>query len=97
MFFKVSILNYFDLEHYIYIKMNISGNVIGRILSQPTLDHLGQCHLIAFFFWQMIPIEIYYKIHNGELLAIVKVSKTWKNYLQVCKYKILLLKDNNNF
>ncbi len=44
----------------------------------------------------MIPIETRYKTQNGELLAIVEVSKTWKHYLEGCKHEILSLIDYNN-
>ena len=45
----------------------------------------------------IIPVEIWYKTHNGELLAIVKVFKTWKHYPKSYKYKILILIEQNNF
>ena len=44
----------------------------------------------------MIPAETWYEIHNGELLAIVEVFKTWKHYLEGYKYEILVLTDHNN-
>ena len=44
----------------------------------------------------MILIETQYETHNGELLAIVKVFKTWKYYLKSCKYKVLVLTNHNN-
>ena len=65
-FTKTSILQHFDLEHYIWIRTNISGYAIDGILSQLTLDHLilsdlifsksdfGQWHLVAYFFMKMI-------------------------------------------
>ena len=44
----------------------------------------------------MIPDKTCYKMHNGELLAIVKAFKTWKHYLEGCTHKILVLADYNN-
>ena len=44
----------------------------------------------------MIPAETCYKTHNGELLAIVKVFKTWRHYLEGCKHEVLVLTDYNN-
>ena len=41
-FIQASILQHFDLERYIQIETNVSGYVIGRILSQLILDDLGQ-------------------------------------------------------
>ncbi len=44
----------------------------------------------------MIPAETCYKTHNHELLAIVKAFKTWRHYLEGCKYEVLVLTDHNN-
>ena len=44
----------------------------------------------------MISAETWYETHNGELLAIVKVFKIWRYYLEGCKYKVLVLTDHNN-
>ncbi len=41
-FIKVQILNYLDLKYYIYIKIEVFGYVIDKILSQLTLDDLDQ-------------------------------------------------------
>ena len=40
----------------------------------------------------MISIETWYKTHDGKLLAIIEVFKTWRYYLEGCKYKILIHK-----
>ncbi len=41
-FVKALILNYFDLEYHIWIKMDASGYTISEISSQLTLDNLNQ-------------------------------------------------------
>ena len=61
-----------------------------------TTTDLGQWHPVAFFSRKMIPAEIQYETHNGELLAIVKVFKTWHYYLEGCKHEVLVLTDYNN-
>ncbi len=45
----------------------------------------------------MISAQTWYKINDGELLAIVEVFKTWKHYLKGCKHRVLVLTDYNNF
>ena len=40
--------------------------------------------------------ETCYKIHNEELLAIVEAFKTWRHYLEGCKYEVLVFTDHNN-
>ena len=44
----------------------------------------------------MIPTETCHETHNQELLAIVEAFKTWRHYLESCKYKILVVIDHNN-
>ncbi len=44
----------------------------------------------------MIPVETWYKTHDGELLAIVEALKTWRHYLEGCKHEVLMLTDHNN-
>ncbi len=96
-FVEASILKHFDLERHIQIEMDASGYTIDGIFSQLTSDDWGRWHPIAFFSKKMIPAETRYETHNGELLAIVEVFKTWKHYLEGCKYKVLILIDHNNF
>ena len=35
----------------------------------------------------MISAETRYKTHNQKFLAIIEVLKTWRHYLESCKYK----------
>ena len=52
---------------------------------------------MAYFLRKMILAKTWYKTHNSELLAIVKAFKTWRHYLDVCKHKVFVLIDWNNF
>ena len=99
-FTEAPILQHFDPECHIRIETNGSGYANGGVLSQLTSDHLtsdqGQCHLVAYFLRKMIFAETRYKTHNGELLVIVGAFKSWKHYLESCKYQVLVLTDHNN-
>ena len=44
----------------------------------------------------MISAKMCYKTHNAELLAIVKVFKNWRHYLEGCQYEFLVLTNHNN-
>ena len=44
----------------------------------------------------MIPAETRYETHDQELLAIVEAFKTWRHYLEGCKFEVLVLTDQNN-
>ena len=98
-FTKVTILRHFDLECHIWIETNALGYAIGEVLSQLTSDHLtsnqGQWHPVAYFLRKMIPAETRYKTHDSELLAIIEAFKTWRHYLEGCKYEVLVLTDHN--
>ena len=76
-FVEALILNYFDLEYHIKIEMDISGYIIGGIFSQLISNDCGQWYPITYFSKKMIYAETWYETHNGELLAIVNVFKTW--------------------
>ncbi len=95
-FIGAPILNHFDPKRYIQIETDAFYYTISRIFSQLTLDDLGRWHLVAFFSRKMIPAETWYGTHDGKLLAIVKVFKTWKYYLEGCKHEVLVLTDYNN-
>ena len=44
----------------------------------------------------MIPSETWYKTHDGEFFAIVKVFKIWRHYLEDCKHKVFVPTNYNN-
>ena len=105
-FTKAPILWYFDPEYYIRIGTDALGYAIGGVLSQLASEirpdrvviktNLGQWHPVAFFSTKMIPVETQYETHDGDLLAIVEVFRTWRHYLEGCKHKVLVLINHNN-
>ena len=94
--FVEALVNYVDPKRYIWLETDVSGNAIGGILGQLTLDDLGWWNLVVYFSQKMIPAEIWYKTHDGKLLIIVEVFKTWKYYLEGCKYEVFMLTDHHN-
>ena len=95
-FTKAPILQHFDPKCHIRIETDVSGYAIGGVLSQLTLDNLGQWPPVAFYSQKMIPAETQYKTHDSKLLAIIKAFKIWRHYLKGCKYKVLMLTNYNN-
>lgn len=45
----------------------------------------------------MISVKTWYKTHNGEILAIMKISKTWQYHSKDCHYESFILTDDKNF
>ena len=75
-FTKAPILQHFDPEQYIWVKTDVFGHAIGRLLSQLT-NNLGQWYPVAYFLHKRIPAKTQYKTHDGEFLAIVEAFKIW--------------------
>ena len=48
-FTEAPILRHFDPECHMRIETDASGYAIGRVLSQPTSDNLGQWHPVAYY------------------------------------------------
>ncbi len=59
-------------------------------------SEIGQWYPVAFFPRKIIPAGTWYKTHDEELLTIVEAFKTWRHYLEGCKYKVLVFTDHNN-
>ena len=93
-FTKALIFRHFDPKCHIRIEIDMSGYAIGGVLSQQTSDNSGQWHPISFYSQKMILARTWYETHNGEILAIVEVFKTWRHYLKICKHKILVFTNH---
>ena len=78
------------------------GGVISQLASETSPDgvvtkaDLSQWYPVALFSRKTISAETQYKIHDGEFLAIVEALKTWRHYLESCKYEVFDLTDHNN-
>ena len=95
-FTKAPILWHYDLEYYIRIEINVSGYVINRVLSQLTLNYLGQWYPVAYYLQKMIPAKTRYTIYNAEFSAIMETFKIWQHYLKSCKHKFLVFTNHNS-
>ena len=94
-FTEAPILHHFDSERYTRIETDASCYTIVGILSQLTPE-FSQWHPVAFFSREMIPVETWYETHDQQLLAIVEAFKTWRHYLEGCKFEVLMLINHNN-
>ena len=78
-FIKAPILRHFDPECHIRIETNTLSYAIEGVLNQLIFNHLtsnqSHWHPVAYFLRKMIPVEMRYKTHNSELLAIVEAFK----------------------
>ena len=94
---------------YVWIETDLLSYAISRVLSQLNLNFdaspndlnlnkfdFGQWHPVVYFSRKMIPAKTQYKTHNTKLLTIVETFKTWRHYLEDCKYKVFILTNHNN-
>ncbi len=86
----------------------IGGVLYQIILDQDSSGHIthkdpnsskskiAQWYPVAFFSQKMILAKTQYETHNHKLLIIVKAFKTWRHYLEGCKFEVLVLTNYNN-
>jgi hypothetical protein len=58
-----------------------SGIATGAVLSQQSHDD-NAWHLVAFLLKALNLVERNYKIHNTEMLAIIRGLEEWRHYLE---------------
>ena len=63
----------FDLRKQTVMKTDISDQAQESVLSQ--LNKCKNLYLVAFYSWKFTDSELNYKIHDKELLVIVKAFK----------------------
>lgn len=51
---------------------------------------------MTFFSHKIIPVETWYKKHNGKLKVIIEAFKTWLHYYKDCKHQVFILTNYNN-
>ena len=94
LFAEELILQMFDLRKQTVMKVDALNQTQESVLSQ--LNKSKNLHLVVFYSWKFIELELNYKIHDKELLAIVKVFKQWKSYLKESEDSIQVYIDHKN-
>ena len=77
------------------IKADSSGVATSAVLSQLSSED-GKWHPVAFLFKSLLPVERNYEIHDMEMLAIVRVLKEWRHYLEGAHHPIEIWTDHKN-
>ena len=88
------ILQHFNPEQPVTIKMDASDYTIGAICSQP--NEKGILHPKAYYSRKLKDSEHNYDIHDKELLAIVDALRKWDTYCKTMGPKITILTDHKN-
>ena len=94
LFAEELILQMFDLRKQTVMKADALDQAQKSVLSQS--DESENLYLIAFHSWKFTELELNYEIHNKKLLAIVKVFKQWKSYLEKSKDSVQVYINHKN-
>ena len=74
--------------------MDVSDHVTGGVLSMECKDIKWQS--VAFFSKSLNETERNYKIHNKEILAVIRGLENWRYLLKSTKLKFKVWTDHKN-
>jgi hypothetical protein len=72
-----------------------SGIATGAVLSQQPVDN-NAWHPVAFLSKALNPVERNYKIHDIEMLAIIRGLEEWRHYLEGARHPVEILTNHKN-
>jgi hypothetical protein len=72
-----------------------SGITTGAVLSQQNVDD-NAWHPVAFLSKALNPVEQNYKIHDSEMLAIVRGLEEWRHYLEGARHPVEIWTGRKN-
>ena len=76
------------------MKADASNQVLDSVLSQR--DESENLHSVVFHSHKFTDQKLNYKIHDKELLAIIKAFKQWRTYLEEFKNLVQIYTDHKN-
>ena len=82
---KEPVLAVLDLDKSMKIEVNISDYATGRVLSMECED--GRWRTVAFLSKSLNETKRNYKIHNKEILAVIRRSENWRHLLEDTRFK----------
>ena len=74
------------------VEVDASNYATGKIL--PQLDSNGRWHPAAYLSKSMTDAEQNYKIHDKELLAVIRALEAWRHYLEGAPHMIEIWTDH---
>jgi len=76
------------------VEVDVSDYATGEVLSTKYED--GKWRLVAFISKSLNTTEQNYKIHNKEMLAVIRCLEAWRHYLEGVKLKFEIWIDHKN-
>jgi len=83
-----------DLEPF-RVEADSSDFTTGAVLSQQSMTD-GKWHPIAFYSKSLFSVEWNYEIHDKEMLAIIRVLKEWRHFLEGATHPVEIWTDHKN-
>jgi RNase H-like domain found in reverse transcriptase len=78
-----------------WIEVDSSDFSTGAVLSQQSSKD-DKWHPIAFLSKSLSPVERNYKIHDKEMLAIVRSLKEWRHFVEGAEHQVEIWTDHKN-
>ena len=77
------------------IEANSSNFATGAVLSQISSED-KKWHLVAFLSKSLSPVERNYKIHDKEMLAIIRALQEWRHFIEGAEHQCKIWTDHKN-
>jgi hypothetical protein len=89
------ILHFADDSKAFHIEADSLDYAMGLVLSQQSLDDL-KWHPIMFYLKSLNVVKRNYKIHDKEMLAVMRSLGEWRHFLKGMKQKVEIWTDHEN-
>jgi len=83
-----------DIDREMRVEVDASDYVTEEVLSLKCKD--GKWRLVAFISKSLNVTERNYKIHNKEMLAVIRCLEAWRHYLEGAKLEFKIWMDHKN-
>ena len=93
-FTKELVLAVPDLDKKMRMEVNALDYAIGGVLSMECKD--GLWRLVAFLSKSLNKMERNYKIHDKEILVIIRELENWRHLLESAHFKFEIWTDHKN-
>ena len=93
-FTKERVLAVLDLDKKIRMEVNASDFVTGGVLSIKCKDR--RWRLVTYLSKSLNETERNYKIHDKEMLVVIRVLEAWRHLLEGTKFKFEVWTDHKN-
>jgi len=77
------------------VEADSSDFATGAVLSQQSTTD-GKWHPVAFYSKSLSSMEWNYKIHNKEMLAIIRALEEWRHFLEGATHPVEIWTDHKN-